>query len=59
MKQQCSVRILTCHLHVRPPLDDCSHPVPHHTLVEAGVAPLQRRDGQPRNTQGVRRAGGA
>lgn len=52
MTRRCLVWILTGHLHLRPPLDDRSHPVPRHTLVEAGVAPLQRRDGHPGHAQG-------
>lgn len=43
-----SVSVLTSHLHLCPPLYHSSHPVPHNTLVEAGVTPLQRRDGQPK-----------
>lgn len=52
MTRRCLVWILTGHLYLRPPLDDRSHPVPRHTLVEAGVAPLQRRDGHPGHAQG-------
>ena len=40
--------LLTGHLHVCPPVYNCSHPVPHDTLVQASISPLQRRDRQPK-----------
>lgn len=38
---------LTCHAHFSLPLHQRAPPVPHHTLVEAGVGALQGRDAVP------------
>lgn len=45
------VCVLTGHLHLCSPVYYGSHPVPHQTLIQAGIGPLQRRDRQPEDTE--------
>lgn len=47
--------VLTGHLHLCSPVYYCSHPVPHQTLIQASISPLQRWDRQPEDGQTQRK----